>query len=159
MGAGKTTIGRMLAAEFKLPFYDSDRVIEEKCGADIPWIFDVEGEAGFRDREQNVIDELSQLPNIVMATGGGAILREENRKHLASRGTVIYLRATVEHQLRRTSNDRNRPLLQTENPERVLRSLFETRDPLYQEIADVTIETGTRNSRWVMSELKRHITL
>lgn len=159
MGAGKTTIGRMLAAEFKLPFYDSDRVIEEKCGADIPWIFDVEGEEGFRDREQNIIDELSQLPNIVMATGGGAILREENRKHLASRGTVIYLRATVEHQLKRTSNDRNRPLLQTENPEHVLRSLFETRDPLYQEIADITIETGTRSSRWVMSELKRHITL
>src|SRR5690606_31550257 len=107
MGAGKSTIGRLLSAELKLEFFDSDKVIEERCGANIPWIFDKEGELGFREREQQVIDELTQLPNIVLATGGGVVMRPENRRFLSSRGTVVYLRTSVEQQLQRTSKDKN----------------------------------------------------
>ena len=112
MGAGKTTIGRLLAEELNKQFLDSDLVIEERAGADISWIFDVEGEAGFRVREKNVIKELTTLDNIVLATGGGAILAEENRKHLRRGGTVIYLMATITQQVERTRRDQKRPLLQ-----------------------------------------------
>lgn len=157
MGAGKSTIGRLLSAELKLEFYDSDKVIEERCGANIPWIFDMEGEAGFREREEQVIDELTQMSGIVLATGGGVVMREANRKHLSSRGMVVYLRTSVEQQLARTSKDKNRPLLQTADPESVLRDLFSKRDPLYREVADVVIETDQRNPRWVVQELKRLI--
>ena len=157
MGAGKTTIGRMIAQEFGYTFYDSDRVIEERCGADIPWIFDVEGEEGFRQREEHVIDELSQLSHIVLATGGGAILRENNRQHLAARGHVVYLFTSIEQQMLRTNKDKNRPLLQTDDPGAVLARLFEVRDPLYQSIADTIIETDQRNPRWVIQELKSHM--
>ena len=108
MGAGKSTIGRLLSQELKYEFFDSDKVIEERCGADIPWIFDKEGEAGFREREESVIDELTQQKGIVLSTGGGAVLRSENRQHLASRGTVIYLCTSVDQQLARTARDRNR---------------------------------------------------
>ena len=157
MGAGKSTIGRLLSQELKYEFFDSDKVIEERCGADIPWIFDKEGEAGFREREESVIDELTQQKGIVLSTGGGAVLRSENRQHLASRGTVIYLRTSVDQQLARTARDRNRPLLQTADPEAVLRKLFAERDPLYRSVADIIIETDQRNPRWVIQELKKRL--
>lgn len=157
MGAGKSTIGRLLSQELKFEFFDSDKVIEERCGANIPWIFDKEGEAGFREREVAVIEEMTRLSSIVLATGGGAILREENRRHLASRGTVVYLCTSVEQQISRTSRDRNRPLLRTANPEQVLRDLFAVRDPLYRSVADIIIETDQRNPRWVVQELKKQL--
>jgi len=157
MGAGKSTIGRLLSAELKLEFFDSDKVIEERCGANIPWIFDMEGESGFREREEQAIDELTQMGSIVLATGGGVVMREANRRHLSARGTVGYLCTSVEQQLARTAKDKNRPLLQAENPERILRDLFSARDPLYREIADIIIETDQRNPRWVVQELKRLI--
>lgn len=157
MGAGKSTIGRLLSAELSLEFYDSDKVIEERCGANIPWIFDMEGEQGFREREQQVIDELTQLSSIILATGGGAVIRSENRQHLSARGTVVYLCTSVKQQLERTSKDKNRPLLQAENPEKVLQTLFAQRDPLYREVADIIIETDHHSPRWVVQEIKRQI--
>ena len=144
MGAGKSTIGRLLAKELGLPFKDSDKEIEERTGASIPLIFDVEGEAGFRDREQAVIAELCEQQGVVLATGGGAVLRGENRQAMSQGAVVIYLHASVEHQLARTARDRNRPLLQTENPAQVLTDLLALRDPLYREIATLIIETDTR---------------
>ncbi|MEX1056916.1 MAG: shikimate kinase, partial [Natronospirillum sp.] len=116
MGAGKSTLGRILAALLEREFVDSDRVIEERAGANIPWIFDLEGEVGFRDRETQVIDELTQQADLVLATGGGAVMRSDNRRFLASRGVVVYLRTRVESQLARTEKDRNRPLLQQQDP-------------------------------------------
>lgn len=157
MGAGKSTIGRLLSAELHSEFFDSDKVIEERCGANIPWIFDMEGETGFREREEQVIDELTQVTDIVLATGGGAVLRDANRKHLSSRGTVVYLCTSVEQQLARTAKDRNRPLLQQDNPEQILRELFLQRDPLYRSIADIIIETDQRNPKWVVQELKKRL--
>lgn len=157
MGAGKSTIGRLLSAELHSEFFDSDKVIEERCGANIPWIFDMEGETGFREREEQVIDELTQMTDIVLATGGGAVLRDANRKHLSSRGTVVYLCTSVEQQLARTAKDRNRPLLQQDNPEQILRGLFLQRDPLYRSIADIIIETDQRNPKWVVQELKKRL--
>lgn len=157
MGAGKSTIGRLLSAELSLEFYDSDKVIEERCGANIPWIFDMEGEQGFREREQQVIDELTQLHSIILATGGGAVIRSENRQNLSARGTVVYLCTSVKQQLERTAKDKNRPLLQAENPEKVLQTLFAQRDPLYREVADIIIETDHHSPRWVVQEIKRQI--
>lgn len=157
MGAGKSTIGRLLSTELQCEFHDSDKEIEERCGANIPWIFDMEGEAGFREREEHAIDELTQLNDVVLATGGGAVMREQNRKHLAARGTVVYLCTSVDQQLARTAKDRNRPLLQQENPEQVLRDLFAVRDPLYRSIADIVIETDQRNPKWVVNELKKRL--
>lgn len=150
MGAGKTTVGRKLAEQLGCSFFDSDHCIEERCGADIPWIFDIEGEAGFRQREIQIIDELSQKQGIVLATGGGAILHAENRQHLAARGTVIYLRASINQQLKRTYKDKNRPLLQTADPKKTLVRLFKERDPLYQSIADLIIETDGKTSKRVL---------
>ena len=157
MGAGKSTIGRLLSAELALEFFDSDKVIEERCGANIPWIFDMEGEQGFREREQQVIDELTQLPSIILATGGGAVIRNENRQNLSARGTVVYLCTSVKQQLERTAKDKNRPLLQADNPEKVLQTLFAQRDPLYREVADIIIETDHHSPRWVVQEIKRQI--
>lgn len=153
MGAGKSTIGRLLAKELRLPFKDSDKEIEQRTGADIPWIFDKEGEHGFRDREQAVICELCDVDGMVLATGGGAVMRAENRSALHSGGRVIYLHASVDQQLGRTARDRNRPLLRTANPGKVLRDLLEIRDPLYREIADVIIETDERPPRMVVQEI------
>lgn len=153
MGAGKSTIGRLLARELRLPFKDSDKEIEQRTGADIPWIFDVEGEQGFREREQAAIADLCQEHGLVLATGGGAVLRPENRAALHAGGRVVYLHASVEQQLARTARDRNRPLLQTENPEQVLRNLLAIRDPLYREIADIIIETDQRPPRLVVQEV------
>jgi len=153
MGAGKSTIGRLLAKELRLPFKDSDKEIEQRTGADIPWIFDVEGEQGFREREQAMIAELCELDGVVLATGGGAVLRPENRQALRAGGRVVYLHTSVEQQLDRTSRDRNRPLLRTANPGRVLGDLMAIRDPLYREIADVVIETDERPPRMVVQEI------
>jgi len=153
MGAGKSTIGRLLAKELRLPFKDSDKEIEQRTGADIPWIFDVEGEQGFREREQAMIAELCELDGVVLATGGGAVLRPENRQALRAGGRVVYLHTSVEQQLDRTSRDRNRPLLRTANPGRVLGDLMAIRDPLYREIADVVIETDDRPPRMVVQEI------
>ncbi|AQU83399.1 MAG: shikimate kinase AroK [Halomonas sp.] len=157
MGAGKSTIGRLLAAELSRPFYDSDHAIQDRCGADIPWIFDVEGEPGFRQREIQMIDELTQLPEVVVATGGGAVLREENRRALRERGTVVYLMTTVEQQLKRTAKDRNRPLLQCANREQVLNDMFAARDPLYRATSDITVRTDRRSPRAVVNEILRRV--
>lgn len=149
MGAGKTTIGRQLARSLGLGFADSDTEIEARTGADIPWIFDVEGEAGFRDREEAVLAEMTTWDDTVLATGGGAVLRPANRQVLAERGFVIYLRTTLEEQLRRTRKDRNRPLLQTADPEGTLRRLFAERDPLYRSVADLVIDTDSSSPKTV----------
>ncbi|WP_280546308.1 MULTISPECIES: shikimate kinase AroK [unclassified Halomonas] len=158
MGAGKSTIGRLLAAELSRAFYDSDHQIQARCGADIPWIFDVEGEAGFRDRETQMIRELTRHDGVVIATGGGAVLREENRRVLRESGTVIYLLTTVEQQLRRTAKDRNRPLLQHGDREQLLRDMFALRDPLYRATADVVVRTDRRGPRAVVNEIVRRVT-
>ncbi|AJG21219.1 MULTISPECIES: shikimate kinase [Cupriavidus] len=142
MGAGKTTVGRTVARRLNYPFFDSDHELEARCGVRIPIIFEHEGEAGFRDREAQAIDELTQRRGIVLATGGGAVLRPENRAHLKARGTVVYLRASPHDLWLRTRHDRNRPLLQTEDPKGRLETLYGERDPLYREVADFIIETG-----------------
>lgn len=154
MGAGKTTIGRLLAEELGKTFYDSDQIIEERAGANISWIFDVEGEEGFRDRERKAIKDLCNLDNIVLATGGGAILAEQSRKCLRKRGLVVYLKATITQQVERTRRDQKRPLLQnTDDPKGRLIALMETREPLYREIADVTVMTSRRSPRAVCTEI------
>ncbi|MBV1914961.1 MAG: shikimate kinase AroK [Pseudomonadales bacterium] len=153
MGAGKSTIGRMLAKRLNLEFKDSDHEIEHRTGADISWIFDVEGEEGFRRREMDVIDELTDRTGIVLATGGGAVLRPENREKLRMRGEVVYLKLSVEHQAARTEKDRNRPLLQNDNPRQVLDDLFRERDPLYCEIADFVIHTDNKTAKAVTEQI------
>ncbi len=153
MGAGKSTIGRQLSNALKREFKDSDHEIVARTGASIPLIFEIEGEEGFRKREAAMIDELTQLEGIVLATGGGAVLREENRNHLSERGVVIYLYASVEQLFERTSRDRNRPLLQTENPRQKLEELMEQRDPLYREVADMVVHTDDRSIRSVVKEI------
>lgn len=149
MGAGKTTIGRQLAKQLKLSFVDSDHEIEARTGARIPLIFEIEGEEGFRKREAAAIDELTQRTDIVLATGGGAVLREENRRHLHERGTVVYLHAQLDDLLARTRKDRNRPLLQTADPQAKLTALIAERDPLYREVAHLVIDTGHSNPKRV----------
>ena len=153
MGAGKTTIGRQLASELSLEFFDSDHEIEKRTGVTITHIFDIEGEAGFRKRETAMIDELTLKSGIVLATGGGAILKPENRQFLMSRGTSIYLYANIETLLERTAKDRNRPLLQTDDPQAKLEELFKIRDPLYRETADVIIDTGKDSVRLAIKEI------
>lgn len=159
MGAGKSTIGRQLSRQLKMTFYDSDREIENRTGVDIPLIFELEGEQGFRKRERLVIDELTSLPDIVLATGGGAILDADNRKHMAERGLVIYLHASVNQQLARTKHDRNRPLLQTDNPRQRLGDLMQLRDPLYREIADLVIDTDGKRVMAVVNQIIRKLKL
>ena len=145
MGAGKTTVGRLLARHYECAFHDSDHEIEARTGVKIPVIFEIEGEAGFRAREEAVIAELTALSGIVLATGGGAVLSPLTRNNLRQSGVVIYLRGSPEHLYERTRHDRNRPLLQTENPLARLRELYLQRDPLYREIADVVVDTGRQN--------------
>lgn len=153
MGAGKSTVGRQLAKSLGRDFYDSDKEIEKRTGVSISWIFEMEGEAGFRSREQKVLDDLTGLKDIVLATGGGAILAEENRRYLRSRGQVIYLSASVEQLFRRTLKDKNRPLLQTDDPKRQITELLELRDPLYREVADIELRTGEQSISHVVSGL------
>lgn len=144
MGAGKTTVGRLLAKNLGAVFYDTDQEIEKRTGVRVPVIFEMEGEVGFRKREIGMIDELSQMQNIVLATGGGAVIAPENREHLKSRGIVIYLRASVQDLYIRTRFDRNRPLLQNTNAQAKLQELFAARDPLYREVATYIVDTGNQ---------------
>lgn len=146
MGVGKTTVGRHLAELLGYDFYDSDREIERKTGATISWIFDVEGEAGFRKREQAMIDELTRVPSIVLATGGGAVINDLNRQYLKTRGIVVYLKADVDELVRRTEHDKSRPLLQTEDPKKKLEELITQREPWYLEVADLVFDTRHKNS-------------
>ncbi len=144
MGAGKTTVGRLLAKNLGAVFYDTDQEIEKRTGVRVPVIFEMEGEGGFRKREIGMIDELSQMQNIVLATGGGAVIAPENREHLKSRGIVIYLRASVQDLYIRTRFDRNRPLLQNTNAQAKLQELYAARDPLYREVATYIVDTGNQ---------------
>ncbi len=153
MGAGKTSVGRVLAKRLNKVFYDSDHVIEERTGVKIPVIFEIEGEPGFRHRESAVLDELTALDDVVLATGGGAVLAQENRDRLRTRGTVVYLRASVKDLLNRTRHDKNRPLLQTADPRARLNELYEMRDPLYREVAHVTIDTGSQSLTTLVNRL------
>jgi shikimate kinase len=157
MGVGKTTIGRVLADSLGLEFFDSDREIEAATGADIPWIFDVEGESGFRVRETKMVEQLTQKNNIVLATGGGAVISAENRERLKARGVVVYLRAPISQQVERTSRDKTRPLLQTPDPEKKIRELMEIREPLYQEVADIVVDTYRRNPKTVSQDICKQL--
>lgn len=157
MGVGKTTIGRQLALLLGYNFLDTDREIEQRTGATIPWIFDVEGEEGFRKREQAMIDELTRLSSVVLATGGGAVIRPENRECLSSRGIVVYLRAELDELLRRTHNDKNRPLLQTADPRARLQSLIEQREPWYREVADLVFDTQQQNIKTAAKALLKQL--
>ncbi|RJG42351.1 shikimate kinase AroK [Motilimonas pumila] len=153
MGAGKSTIGRHLAQMLHLEFLDSDTEIEKRTGADVAWVFDVEGEEGFRKREEEVIDDLSQLQGIVLATGGGSVKSKDSRNRLSARGLVVYLETTVDKQLARTQRDKRRPLLQTDNPRDVLESLAGERNELYSEIADYTVKTDEQSAKIVANQI------
>ena len=153
MGAGKSTIGRQLSTVLKKDFKDSDHEIIARTGASIPLIFEIEGEEGFRKREAAMIDELTRLDDIVLATGGGAVLCDENRQRLKARGVVIYLYASLDQLFERTSRDRNRPLLQTEDPRGRLEQLMTQRDPLYREVADMVVHTDDRSIKSVVKEI------
>jgi shikimate kinase len=153
MGAGKTTIGRQLARTLKLPFYDSDKAIEESTGVDIPTIFEFEGEEGFRDREQKMLQQLTKMDGIVLATGGGAVLREENRQLLKENGFIVYLQCSVDRILERTRRDTQRPLLNTDDPRERIETLFAQREPLYLSCADYKIDTGVLQSKVVVNHI------
>lgn len=157
MGAGKSAVGRRLAHLLKRDFYDTDDEIERRTGVDIPFIFEKEGEAGFRRRERRVVAELSALPGIVLATGGGVVLDEENRRDLTVSGTVVYLHASVGQQLKRTRRGRGRPLLETEDPRQRLEDLMTIREPLYRAMADYVIDTNGRKVAAVAEEIRRRL--
>lgn len=153
MGAGKTTAGRIIARREKRDFHDSDQEVERRCGVKIPVIFEIEGEAGFRAREAAAIAELTALEDIVLATGGGAVLAQANRRNLASRGTVIYLRAQPPALFERVRQGKNRPLLATANPLARLEEIYAERDPLYREIADLVVDTGRQSVQSLARQL------
>jgi len=153
MGAGKTTVGRLLARRLKRAFYDSDEEIERRCGVRIPVIFDIEGEAGFRTREAQAIAELCAIDGVVLATGGGAVLAEENRRRMAAHGTVVYLHARPGYLWQRVRHDRNRPLLAAPDPQKKLEELYAVRDPLYREVADIVVDTGRQSVQTLAKEL------
>ncbi|MCO4798734.1 MAG: shikimate kinase AroK [Colwelliaceae bacterium] len=154
MGAGKSTIGRELADKLHLDFFDSDQEIERRTGADIAWVFDLEGEEGFRKREETVIDDLSEKQGIVLATGGGSVISDIVRNRLSARGIVVYLETTIDKQVARTQRDRRRPLLQTsEEPRKVLENLAVERNPLYEEIADVIVQTDDQSAKVVANKI------
>jgi shikimate kinase len=147
MAVGKSTVGRLLAQQLGYTFYDTDHVIEERAGADVAWIFDVEGEEGFRERETHVIDELTMMDGVVIATGGGAVVRECNRKMLGARGCVIHLDSPLERLLERTHKDKKRPLLKSGDPEETLSRLKRARAPLYAEVADYRFVTDRQGPK------------
>jgi shikimate kinase len=153
MGAGKSAVGRQLARLLHLDFVDSDEEIEARTGVDIPFIFEKEGEDGFREREAKVIDDLTQRDRIVLATGGGVVMDPANRQHLGARGFVIYLHTSVDQQLARTRRGRERPLLEQDDPRAVLEALMAVREPLYREIADLTVDTDSRKVKAVATEI------
>ena len=157
MGAGKSTVGKFLAKQTGRTFVDCDEEIQRRTGVTISHIFDVEGEAGFRQRESAVIGELVKYDNIVLATGGGAVLNGDNRAALACNGTVVYLKSSVHDLWQRTRHDRNRPLLQTADPRGKLRELFEQRDPLYTQVADLVIHTGKQSVQSLVLKLQREL--
>lgn len=156
MGAGKSTVGRLLASQLHFEFVDSDRELEARSGVPIPTIFEIEGEAGFRRREAALLDELTQRHRIVLATGGGAILDPGAREALKQRGLVIYLRTSIEEILRRTRNDRSRPLLQTADPRARIDELLAQREPLYAATADLVFQSAASNPRRLVSRLVEH---
>ncbi|MFB6421743.1 MAG: shikimate kinase AroK [Candidatus Malihini olakiniferum] len=154
IGAGKSTIGRQLAQQLNMEFFDSDQEIERRTGADIGWIFDLEGEDGFRYREEKIINQLTEKQGIVLATGGGSVKVRETRNRLSARGIVVYLETTIEKQLVRTRRDKNRPPLQLEDPtSEVLESLARERNPLYEEIADITIRSDDQSAKMVANQI------
>lgn len=153
MGAGKTSVGRYLAKQLDKDFYDSDEEIEKKTGVSLTWIYDIEGMAGFRQREMKAIDELSSLSNIVLSTGGGCVETPEVRDFLRERGVVIYMEVSLETQLNRLKRDKKRPLLQGENPREVLIQLWEERESYYEDIADLTVITDGRSVRDVCDDI------
>jgi len=157
MGAGKTTIGKNLANQLGLTFIDSDHEIQTRTGVDIPTIFEYEGEQGFRDREQAVIDDLTQLNQRVLATGGGAVLRPANRQNLSARGIVVYLECSPKQQYERTYRDKKRPLIQTDNPLGRLQELMAEREPLYRETADYVVSTEGRSASTVARDIMERI--
>ena len=157
MAVGKSTIGRLLAESLGWEFLDSDHVIEERAGAPVAWIFDVEGEQGFRDREQAVIDELTRREGIVLATGGGAVLRTANRTALAGRGCVVHLDSSVDRLVERTCRDRKRPILQVGDRRETLSRLLEDRTPLYAEIADYRFFTDSQGARALARKIERRL--
>lgn len=160
MGSGKTTVGRALAQRLKLPFVDTDRILVERTGVPVATIFEIEGESGFRRRESTVLAELASGDDQVIATGGGAVLAAENRAVLRAGGTVVYLRARLDHLWERTRHDTSRPLLATADPRATLAALLEARDPLYREVAHVVVDTGTQSAGTLVSRvaaaLQRH---
>lgn len=157
MGAGKSTIGRQLARKLKMTFYDSDKVIEERTGVPIPTIFEIEGEAGFREREEEVIAELATTPNIILATGGGSVLKASNREHIKAGGTVIYLRASAEQLFQRIRHDRSRPLMQNDKPLKTLRDLLKAREPHYLDVADLIVPTGKQKVHVILRDIQRKL--
>ena len=157
MGAGKTTVGRLLSKRLGKAFYDTDHEIESRTGVNIPVIFELEGESGFRKRETAAIADLVHQRDIVLATGGGAVLAKENREYLSQNGLVVYLRANVEELWHRTRNDKSRPLLQTADPQARLQQLYTERDPLYREIADIIIDTGDQPVTVIVHELEESL--
>ena len=157
MGAGKSTVGRQLAESLGYEFQDSDQEIQRRTGVDIPTIFEFEGEEGFRNRERQVVEELAQQDGIVLATGGGVVLSPENRQQLAARGFVIYLHCSPEQQFARTARDRNRPLLDTDDPQQRLRELMAEREPIYRQVADMVVSTERRGTSSVVKEIRRRL--
>lgn len=157
MGAGKTSVGRLLSKRLNKQFVDSDQIIEERTGVKIPVIFELEGEAGFRQRESATIDELSAREGVVLATGGGAVLKECNREWLRARGTVIYLRASVTDLWNRTRHDKNRPLLHTPDPLGRLTELHKVRDPIYRDVAHLIVDTGRQSLRSLVDRLVQRL--
>ena len=157
MGAGKSTLGKRLARSLELEYCDCDEELVDRTGASISLIFDVEGETGFRDREANLLDELTQRNNLVLATGGGIVLKESNRKILKQRGFVIYLYAPLERLYERTRKDASRPLLQTENPLESLRAIIDERSPLYEQTADISVDTDERSITQLINYIKRQL--
>jgi shikimate kinase len=157
MGAGKSTVGRQLAKTLNKEFVDCDREIEERTGVTVAIIFEVEGEEGFRKRERAMIEQLTERDGIVLATGGGAVLDEENRSRLRTRGFAIYLNAPIDLLVERTSRDRQRPLLQTDDPKEKFMALAQEREPLYRQVADMVVKTDRRTARHVVKEIVRRL--
>lgn len=157
MGAGKSTAGRHLAKSLNKTFFDSDVEIERTTGVSISLIFELEGESGFRQRERVIINQLTQRTNIILATGGGAVLDQDNRTHLATRGFIVYLHAPIDLLVKRTSQEKKRPLLQNVNPKQKLEMIMREREPLYRKIADIVITTNDRNTRYVTQDIVRTI--
>jgi len=157
MGAGKTTVGKLLAKRLGKTFMDTDHEIQSRTGVSISTIFEIEGESGFRRRESAVLEEIAGRRDLVVATGGGIVLSRENRKMLREQGTVVYLRASLDDLFGRTRRDRSRPLLQTEDPRGKLAELLVARDPLYREVADIIMDTSTQSVHALVRQLERRL--